>query len=178
MYFALMNGRATHRSNRLTLYSTTEGSASAISSSPTDPETAQAIRASRISSGVRAAKTSIAGDLPAGPSPRRADPAMIRSANALCRSCRQATAKRTSGRRRASSRAARDHVGQVARHFLGPRAGQDRHQRAGPAAMLRQEPVVQRPFGQLVEVRMADVNRVRTPRAWYHAGSNGRLHRT
>ena len=53
-----------------------------------------------------------------------------------------------------------DHVGEVARDFLCPRAGKDRHQRTRPAALLSQKGLVQRPIGQLVEVGMTDINGV------------------
>src|SRR3954471_7663289 len=54
-----------------------------------------------------------------------------------------------------------EHDREVAGHFLGPRARQDRHEGPTTLAMGVQERGIERPVVQLVEVRMSDVNRPR-----------------
>ena len=54
-----------------------------------------------------------------------------------------------------------DHLGQVSHDLLGSRAGQDRHKLAGTSPLIGQEPVIERPVFQLIEVRMTYVDRVR-----------------
>ena len=80
---------------------------------------------------------------------------------ALCRSLRQATANRTPGRRRDSSDAARIMSGRLRFTSWVREPRQDRHHRAGPSGVVGEEPGVQRPTGQLVEIGMADVDRIR-----------------
>ena len=63
--------------------------------------------------------------------------AMISSAMALCRSCRQATAKRTPGRCPGEFRGRTDHVGQVARALPGSASRARSPRVARPAAAAR-----------------------------------------
>ena len=137
------------------------GSASTISSSPTEPETAQATRASRISSGVLPAWTSISRP---GAAPSFAITlATIPSASFRWRSCRQATPKRTPGRCDASLFAARTISGRFRKTSWVREPGRIATSSPGSLALLRQEARVERPVRELVEVGMADVDRILEP---------------
>ncbi len=86
---------------------------------------------------------------------------MIRSASALWRSCRQATAKRTSDRSEpAIAAAARTMSGRLRVTSWVREPGRIATSGPGRRALVSQKGLVQRPIGQLVEIGMTDVNRV------------------